>query len=211
MNRSIFVRLITVCILFLLTGCASQLANRISVDRESSTPGGMVTLKGKQLQLIGTPLKVGDPLPATLLIDAFTMTKIDLSQLKGKVLIVSLVPSLDTKVCEAQTHYLGEQGAILPADITRITISRDTPFAQKRFAEESRLSGITYLSDYREGSFGRSIGLLQEDSMLLARAVILVDKDNIVRYIQVVPELSHLPDMEIIFKKAKALLAGEPG
>jgi thiol peroxidase len=133
------------------------------------------------------------------------MINVDLSQLKGKVLILSLVPSIDTKVCEVQTHHLGELASRLPADITRITISRDTPFAQKRFAEEAKLTGITYLSDYREGSFGRSTGLLQEESMLLARTVIVVDKEGIVRYIQVVPELSHLPDMETVFNKANGL------
>jgi len=91
------------------------------------------------------------------------------------------VPSLDTRVCEAQTHYLAEMGAKLVPGITRIAISRDTPFAQKRFAEEAKLTEITYLSDYRDGSFGSSTGLLQEDSMLLARAVIVVDKEGIVR------------------------------
>ncbi|MBT0664350.1 redoxin family protein [Geobacter pelophilus] len=75
--------------------------------------------------------------------------------------------------------------------------------------EESKLSGITFLSDYRDGSFGRSLGLLQEESLFLARAVILVDTEGIVRYIQVVPELSHLPDMETAFNKANLLLAGK--
>ncbi len=178
------------------------------IDSASSTPGGTVSLHGNKLQLTGTPLRVGDPLPATVLIDAFTMSKVDLSQLKGRVLILSIVPSLDTKVCEVQTHKLGELKSRLPADIARITISRDTPFAQKRFAEEAKLTGITYLSDYRDGSFGRSTGLLQEESMLLARAVIVVDKKGIVRYIQVVPELSHLPDMEAVLHRASALYAG---
>jgi thiol peroxidase len=128
--------------------------------------------------------------------------------MKGRVLFLSVVPSLDTRVCEAQTHYLGEQGARLSPDIAKITISRDTPFAQKRFAEEAKLTNITYLSDYRDGSFGRSTGLLQEESMLLARSVILVDREGIVRYIQVVPELTHMPDMEAAFARAEALSMG---
>ena len=209
MKKSLLVALVLICILFLFSGCAKQLGNRIPVDIETSSPDGTVTLHGEKLRLTGTPLKIDGPLPATALIDAFTMKKVDLSQLKGKVLLLSLVPSLDTKVCDAQTHYLGDQGARLPADITRITISRDTPFAQKRFADEAKLKGITYLSDYRDGSFGRSTGLLQEESMLLARAVILVDKNGVVRYIQVVPELSHLPDMETAFNKANVLLSNK--
>lgn len=208
MKRPILINVITVIFLFLTYGCAKKLGADIPIDIDSSTPGGTVTLHGEKVRLTGTPLRIGAALPATVLIDAFTMAKVDLSQLRGKVLILSLVPSLDTKVCEAQTHHLGELGARLPADIARITISRDTPFAQKRFAEEANLKGITYLSDYRDGSFGRSTGLLQEESMLLARAVIIVDKNGIVRYIQVVPELSHLPDMEVALRKAKDIYAG---
>jgi thioredoxin-dependent peroxiredoxin len=209
MNRFISAIIIPYIIFHIVSGCAKSSDNKIPVDIETSTPGGTVTLQGKTLQLSGTPLRAGNPLPATALIDAFTMKTVNLSQLKGKILILSLVPSLDTKVCETQTHHLGELASRLPADITRITISRDTPFAQKRFAEEAKLTAITYLSDYKTGSFGFSTGLLQEESMLLARAVIVVDKEGIVRYIQVVPELSHLPDMETVFNKAHAIFAGK--
>jgi thiol peroxidase len=163
-------------------------------------------MRGETKKLTGTALAVGEQLPAVALTDAFTMKKVDLSQLKGNVLLISLVPSIDTKVCEVQTHYLGEEGAGLPNGITRITISRDTPFAQKRFAEAAKLTGITFLSDYRDGSFGRSTGLLLDDSQLLARALIIVDRTGVVRFIQVVPELTHLPDLESAFKKAESLL-----
>jgi thiol peroxidase len=206
--KTALVRVVTAgFLLFILSGCASGVA-RIPVDSASSAPGTFVTIKGEAHQLIGTALQVGDPLPATLLTDAYTMKKVSLLQLKGNVLLISLVPSIDTKVCETQTHNLGEQGARLPAGIIRITISRDTPFAQKRFAEEAKLSGITFLSDFRDGSFGRATGLLLDDSMLLARSVIVADKNGIVRYIQVVPELSHLPDLDAAFAKAEALLNG---
>jgi thiol peroxidase len=188
--------------LLLLAGCAST-GVKPSIDTTSVAPGTAVTLKGEQKRLIGTPLQVGQPLPPAILVDAFTMKKVDLSQKQGQVLLLSIVPSLDTKVCEVQTHDLDEQGAKLPSDIVRITISRDTPFAQKRFAEEAKLTTLTYLSDYRDGSFGRATGLLIEDNMLLARAVILVDKKGIVRYLQVVPELSHLPDLEMVLRKAE--------
>ena len=165
-------------------------------------------MNGETLKLTGTALHVGEPLPAAVLTDAYTMKKVDLSQLKGNVLLISLVPSIDTKVCEVQTHNLGEQVTRLPSGITLISISRDTPFAQKRFAEEAKLSNITFLSDYRDGSFGRSTGLLLDDLMLLARSVIVVDGQGIVRYIQVVPELSHLPDLEAAFSKAESLRNG---
>lgn len=200
---------IAVLTLNLLAGCVTTGGVTVPVDTASSLPGGTVTLRGETQQLIGTPLHVGSPLPATILVNAFTMKRVDLAEMKGSVLILSVVPSLDTKVCEAQTHYLGEEGSRLPAGIIRIVVSRDTPFAQKRFAMEAKLTGLTFLSDYRDGSFGRATGLLVEDSLLLARSVILVDRDGIVRYVQVVPELSHLPDMETAFSRAESLLAGE--
>ena len=87
----------------------------------------------------------------------------------------------------------------------RITISRDLPFAQKRFAAERKLDHVRFLSDYKEGAFGRSTGLLQEDSQLITRSVIVVDQEGIVRYIQVVPEVTHLPDMERAFEEAAKL------
>ena len=130
------------------------------------------------------------------------MKDIDVSKEKGSVFLLSIVPSIDTAVCEAQTHYLGEEGDRLPASIRRITVSRDTPFALKRFAKEAKLEDVQYLSDYKEGEFGRSTGLLIDELKLLARSVILVDKKGIVRYIQVVPEITNLPDMEAAFEKA---------
>jgi thiol peroxidase len=151
---------------------------------------------------MGSPTSVGKPLPSVDVIDAMTMQGVDLSGERGSVLFLSIVPSLDTPVCEEQTHYLGEKGSRLPNSIKRIVISRDTPFAQKRFAKEAKLTSLQYLSDYKEGDFGRSTGLLTEGLMLLARSVILVDKQGIVRYIQVVPEMSHLPDMDKAFERA---------
>jgi len=134
-----------------------------------------------------------------------TMQDTDLSKEKGAVLFLSIVPSLDTPVCEEQTHYLGEEGDKLPKEVRRITISRDTPFAQKRFAKEAKLMNLQYLSDYKEGEFGRATGLLMDKIMLLARSVVLVDKKGIIRYIQVVPEITRLPDMERAFQKAMEL------
>ncbi len=194
------------CLFILLSGCSSTKVSQIAVDSSSSVPGSSVTLRGETHNLLGTALEIGKPLPSTTLTDAYTMKNVDLSQLYGKVLLISLVPSIDTKVCEAQTHYLGDKGERLPAEVVRVTVSRDTPFAQKRFSEEAKLQNITFLSDYRDGSFGKATGLLIDDSMLLARAVIVVDRKGIVRYMQVVPELSHLPNLETAFTKAIELL-----
>jgi len=189
----------------LIFGCAST-KPKIQVAQGSIQPGGVVARGDLQFKLLGTPLSVGKPLPSVKLVDAMTMKDVDLAQEKGSVLFLSLVPSVDTRVCEAQTHYLGEEGNKLPAEVRRITISRDTPFAQKRFATEAKLTHIQYLSDYKQGDFGRATGLLVDGIMLLSRSVILVDRKGIIRYIQVVPDITHLPDMEKAFRKTMELV-----
>jgi thiol peroxidase len=184
--------------IFLLAGCATFGPAPV-MDTGSSEPGGSVNRKGNPTNLLGHAISVGEPLPSVELVESSSMKPVDLSQEKGKVLLLSIVPSIDTKVCEEQTHYLGEKGDHLPSGVERITISRDTPFAHRRFAEEAKLSDIRYLSDYREGQFGMATGLLAEDVRLLARSIVIVDQSGIVLYIQVVPEQSHLPDMEKAF------------
>lgn len=180
-----------------LTAQAGPMVNKDSVEAGSS-----VAVKGTPHSLMGTPVTVGKPLPSAVLTDAMQMSGVDPSQMKGSVLFLSVVTSIDTAVCEEQTHYLGEEGDRLPSSIRRITISRDTPFAQKRFAKEAKLEDIQYLSDYKEAEFGRATGLLIDDMRLLARSVILVDKNGIIRYVQVVPEITTLPDMETAFEQA---------
>jgi thiol peroxidase len=189
---------------FLAVACAT-IQPKIPTDTASSQPGTQVSFKGNSLKLLGSPISIGNPLPSVALIDAMTMNNVDLSKERGSVLLLSMVPSLDTPVCEAQTHDLGEKGNALPSSVKRIVISRDTPFAQKRFANEANLTNLQYLSDYKQGDFARSTGLLTEGLMLFARSVFLVDKKGIVRYIQVVPEMTHLPDMNKAFEKAMEL------
>jgi thiol peroxidase len=191
-------------LMIFIFGCATT-RPEIPMDRASATPGDQVNFRGKPMKLLGTPITLGKPLPSVGLVDVTTVNPVDLSKERGSVLLLSIVPSIDTRVCEEQTHYLGEKGDRLPANVKRITISRDTPFAQKRFVKEAKLTNIQYLSDYKQGDFGRSTGLLVEGSMLLARSIVIVDKQGMVRYIQVVPETTHLPDMEKAFETATEL------
>ena len=197
--------IILLCFLMVMIfGCATT-QPKIPMDMASATPGEQVNFRGKPLKLLGSPVTLGKPLPSVDLVDAMTMNSVDLSKEKGSVLFLSIVPSLDTPVCEEQTHYLGERGNMLPKSVKRIVISRDTPFAQKRFAKEAKLINLQYLSDYKQGEFARSTGLLTEGLMLFARSVIVVDRKGVVRYIQVVPEMTHLPDMDKAFEKANEL------
>ena len=197
--------LLAVALMVSISACASTSEVKMKITSQSVDPGTGVTLQGKPLRLIGGPLKVGKPLPSVELTDAMTMQPVDLSKERGSILFLSVVLSIDTPVCEEQTHYLSEKGGGLPASVRRIVISRDTPFAQKRFAKEAHLENLQYLSDYKTGAFGQATGLLTEKDMLLARAVILVDRQGVVRYIQVTPEVASLPDMEAAFARATEL------
>ena len=195
-----------------LTGCATNSFTYkdfpVSKGSAEAGTGKTVAFRGSPLQLEGNPLKVGDTLRDAKLAGG-DLKLVSLTEGKGKVRIVSIVPSLDTKVCEQQTHYLSEKNRGLDRDVQLITVSVDTPFAQKRFAEEAKIRNVTFLSDYRGGDFGRAHGLLVPDLHLLARSVMVVDKDNVVRYLQVVPELASMPDMERAFEEARKV-AGLP-
>ena len=192
--------LVIVCMsVVFVMNCGKQ--EEMETTNESVQPGTEVTFQGKPYTLIGTPIEIGEPLPPVKLVDA-SLEERDLSKERGSVLFLSVVTSIDTPVCEEQTHYLGEEGDRLVPDVSRIVISRDTPFAQKRFADAADLQDLQYFSDYKKGSFGKSTGLLMDGLMLLARAVIVVDQDGIIRYIQVVPEITLLPDMETAFNRA---------
>lgn len=204
MRKHMFFFAVGLALTVLLGGCTTKQAPLV-IDSTSAVPGTQVARKGNVIALTGTGIEVGQTVPETNLVDAATMQAVNLGDYRGSVLFLSIVPSIDTKVCEEQTHYLGEEGDTLPATVKRITISRDTPFAQARFAEEAKLEDIWYLSDYKQGDFGRSIGLLMDGSQLLARAVVIVDKQGVVQYIQVVPEVTHLPDMAEAFRQAIAL------
>ena len=195
---------------FLFVVACSASLPPIPVDSGSVAPGTQVMRGSDTLKLLGTPLKVGDPLPSVTLVN-INLQPVDLSRMHGEVLLISVVPSLDTRVCERQTHILAEEAGDLPAAVKRITISRDLPFAQKRFSEEApALKQLLYLSDYAEADFGRATGLLIDKIHLLARAVIVVDRQGIVRYLQVVPSITHLPDLKKGMEVAAQLARAEP-
>ncbi|QPJ66543.1 MAG: thiol peroxidase [Candidatus Nitrohelix vancouverensis] len=170
---------------------------------QAETP--QVSLRGKALTLQGQTIQVGQPLPDIALPDT-GLTMRPLRAFNGKVTILSVVPSIDTPTCEEQTHILSEKNDGLDASANLITVSRDLPFAQKRFAKEAKIHNLTFLSDYRDAAFGKNMGLLIEENRLLARAVMVLDKDGIVRYLEVVSELSQLPAMAKAFETARGLL-----
>ena len=169
-----------------------------------ANPIDQITLNGKPLTLIGKRLRVGEILPKVKLPDTF-LKMVNLNAFIGKVTILSVVPSIDTPTCEKQTHILSEENNGLDKTVNLITVSRDLPFAQKRFAKEANIENIQFLSDYRSGEFGTRTGLLIEENRLLARAIIVLDRTGTIRYLEIVKELGHLPDMRKAFIAASAL------
>ncbi|MEO6021997.1 MAG: thiol peroxidase [Burkholderiales bacterium] len=179
----------------------------IAVAKGNNKPGdgNTVTFQGNPLPLMGTGIEIGKPLPSAMLTNS-SLGPVNLADTSGKVKIINVVPSVDTKTCEEQTHQLSEKNGGLDKQVELITVSMDLPFAQQRFAKEAKISNVTFLSDYKTGEFGKNNGLLIQPLHLLARSVIVTDKNNIVRYIQVVPEITELPDMPAAMAAAKALL-----
>jgi thioredoxin-dependent peroxiredoxin len=186
---------------------SAALAADMPVSKESGTPGdgATVNLKGSPLPLTGTPIKVGEPLPSAI-ITAGDLSAVNLADTKGKVRIISVVPSLDTPTCEEQTHRLSEKTGGIDKDVELVTVSMDLPFAQTRFAKEAKIKNVHFYSDYKDANFGTNNGLLIKPLHLLTRTVIVTDKNNIVRYVQVVPELTSLPDLSEAVKVAQSLL-----
>ena len=200
---------------FSLAGCmgagheSAFLYKNLTVAEGSAAAGDghKILFKGSPLALSGNGIKVGDQLRSVRVAQTdLTLINIVDTAGKGKVRIISVVPSLDTKVCEQQTHHLSEKSKGLDKMVELITVSIDTPFAQKRFAEEAKIHNITFLSDYRNADFGKAYGLFLKDPHILARAIIVVDAHDTVRYLQITPELAQLPNMDEAFQFARKLI-----
>ena len=179
----------------------------IQIDTTSARTGQGATIqfKGNPLPLSGKSIQVGDKLRSVNLAKS-DLSLIDVTDTGGSVRLINVVPSLDTIVCEQQTHYLSEKNQGLDQQVKLITISVDTPFAQDRFAKGAEINNVKFLSDFRGGEFGKAHGLLLEGPHLLARAVLVVDGHNVVRHLQVTPDLGHVPDMEKAFQVARSLV-----
>ena len=158
-----------------------------------------VTIKGHPVGLSGTELKVGDRAPEFALLNS-AMTTVKLSDSAGQVRLLSVVMSLDTSTCSTQTKAFNDKLAALGEAVRAYTISADLPFTQKRFCETSGIDKTETLSDHREMSFGKSYALLIADLRLLARAVLVVDRNDIIRHVQLVDEVSNEPDYDSALK-----------
>ncbi len=166
---------------------------------------GVVTFKGNPLTLVGDEVKVGQAAPDVELL-ANDLSTIKPSAFRGKVCVITSVPSLDTPVCDTETRRFNEAAAQLGDDAVVLTVSMDLPFAQARWCGAAGVENVKTLSDHRDTAFGTAYGVLIKELRLLARTVFVVDKKGTVRYIEFVEEVTHEPDYDAALAAAKALL-----
>jgi thiol peroxidase len=165
---------------------------------------GTVTLKGKPLTLSDPEIKAGQKAPDFKLLAA-DFAEVQLSQSRGKVRLLSVVHSLDTSVCDLQTQRFEEEAAKFK-DVVIYTISMDLPFAQARYCGTHDVKNLQTLSDHREASFGHAYGVLIEELRLLSRSVFIIDRNDIVRYVEYVPEVSQHPDYDKAIEALKEVV-----
>ncbi|MBO2532387.1 thiol peroxidase (atypical 2-Cys peroxiredoxin) [Planifilum fulgidum] len=166
---------------------------------------GVVTFKGNPVTLVGNEVKVGDTAPDFTVLDN-DLSPVTLADSKGSVRIISVVPSLDTGVCDQQTRRFNEEAASLEG-VRVLTISVDLPFAQKRWCGAAGVDRVQTLSDHRDLSFGTAYGVVIKELRLLARAVFVVDKNDKVVYVEYVPEVTQHPNYEAAIEAAKKAAA----
>jgi thiol peroxidase len=196
-----------------MEGSAAPSEPTTEAPSEGTTPEewvGKVTRNGEPLTLLGNEVSVGDPAPDFQVVDN-DMAVVDGSSLRGKVALLISVPSLDTNVCSLETRKFNEEAGKLGKDVEVVVISMDLPFAQKRWVEANHATNIRTLSDYRDASFGMAYGVLIKDLHLLARAVFVVDAEGMVRYVQIVPELTSEPDYNAALQAVRDAIGQQPG
>jgi thiol peroxidase len=166
----------------------------------------LVTLQGNPVTLVGNEVKVGEKAPDAELV-ANDLSAVKLSALcQAKVCIITCVPSLDTPVCDTETRRFNEAAGNLGDDVTILAVSMDLPFAQARWCGAAGVKNVQTLSDHRDAGFGTNYGVLVKGLRLLARAVFVVDKGGVVRYVELVKEVTSEPDYEAALDAAKKLL-----
>ncbi|MEO5926182.1 MAG: thiol peroxidase [Bryobacteraceae bacterium] len=160
------------------------------------------TLMGNPFTLLGPELKAGDKAPNFTALDS-GLKPVDLAATGDGVRIFSVVPSLDTPVCDMQTKRFNDESGKL-GDVKIYTISMDLPFAQKRWCGAFGVDHVVMLSDHKDASFGEAYGTLIKELRILSRAIFVVDKSNTIRYVEYVKEVSEHPNYDAAVAAAKA-------
>ena len=164
-----------------------------------------IKFKGAPLTLVGRNIKPGDSAPDFRVVSA-DLKEITLADFGSKIKIITTFPSLDTPVCDLQVKEFNKKALEFSSGIVVLGISKDLPFAQKRFCSENEIKNVSVLSDYKYSSFGINYGLLIKEMNLLARSMLIIDQNNIVRYTRIVDELSVPPDYADALKNLKEVI-----
>jgi len=165
---------------------------------------GVTTMKGNPLTLLGDEIKVGQSAPDCTLV-ANDLSEVKLSSFKGKKLIISVVPSLDTAVCDTQTKKFNTEAAKCGTDVMILAVSMDLPFAQKRWCVAAGVNQVKTLSDHRDAAFGTAYGMLIKGLRLLARGVFVVDSKGVVQYVELVKEVTTEPNYATALEAVKKI------
>lgn len=165
---------------------------------------GKITFQGNPLTLLGEQINVGDKAPDFTVLSA-GLESVKLSDYDGKVRVLAIYPSIDTGVCQAQNRRFNAEASSLGAAVI-LSISCDLPFAQSRFCSAEGLDQVITLSDHKDVDFGTKYGFLIKELRLLARGVVVIDKDGVVRYVEFVPEVTTEPDYEKALNLVKEIL-----
>jgi thiol peroxidase len=163
---------------------------------------GVITFLGGPLTLVGPEVKAGDKAPDFTVLDNGLGAK-SLADFAGKTVVLSVTPSLDTPVCDAQLRKFNQAAAALGDDVAVLNVSMDLPFANKRFCSVAGIEKALTLSDHRDASFGNAWGVLIKELRLLARAIFVVGKDGVVKHAEIVPEVTHHPDYDAALAAAR--------
>ncbi|MEE9252013.1 MAG: thiol peroxidase [Thermodesulfobacteriota bacterium] len=166
---------------------------------------GSMTLKGGPITLVGDEIKVGDKAPEFTTLEGLG-APVTLADLGDKIKVFSVVLSIDTPVCDAQTKRFNEEAADLGDDVAILTISVDLPFAAKRYCGAEGIDKIKVVSDYRDTSFGEAYGILIKEHRLLGRGIFVVDRDNTVKYVEYVHEITEHPNYDAALEAVRGLL-----
>ena len=166
---------------------------------------GVATFKGSPITLIGPELKVGDQAPDFTL-NKDLLTEVNLSDYAGKIKLISVVPSLDTGVCDAQTRRFNQEAASLGDNVVILTVSADLPFAQARWCGAAGVDKVVTLSDYKTKSFGQAYGVLIKEFGLDMRSIFVIDANDKITYVEYLTEMTEPPNYETAIQAVKELL-----
>lgn len=165
----------------------------------------VATVKGNPLTLLGKEIKIGQKAPSFKVLNTELNDALS-DDFRDKIRLIASVPSLDTPVCDLEIKRFNKEAVKLSKELVIIFISMDLPFAQKRFCQANEIKEVVTFSDYRDADFGLKYGVLTKELRLLSRAIFIIGKDDIVRYVEYVPELTSHPNYDAALDALKQVV-----